>query len=453
MDVAINGGRSKIAVFVYTACFFLIGVATASAQDAEKRATLEDLTELFFSGKYEECLQRAGRQLVGLKGPSEEHEVHLFVLGGSYHYSGMFLKARPLLDEFMATYGEGKGDKGRLMAASYFQAANYSRLMEIEKSAAHLDAFLKKYPDAGKNPYLPFALYDRAMCHYAEAENEKALEKLKQFKTVAPESPILVMVHVLEGNVYESLFRDKEAEESYFKGLRLAGEEKNVLVESECYFYLVALLGRETIEGKLNPRLEEALKYYHQYWEKHGVNSLFAAKVAVAGLPAMRKAGKFDEGLERLSRVIASIAEIPGAPGLEAAVGSYSAAYLRDHSVEELAAHLFDSPGKRSKPLAALHRMAVIDAYEKLLNSDKAPRDGKELAALKAKVKVLYADLKAEFELKHLASYILVKVGDWIRENDKDPQGAKAYYEEILARGNFEYQSRALQGLKQLKAK
>ena len=66
-----------------------------------------------------------------------------------------------------------------------------------------------------------------------------------------------------------------------------------------------------------NPRVAEAVPYYNKFWEEYGNESHFKAKVAVAGIPGMRKVGKIEEALKRLQTVISGIAKEPGTPGLE----------------------------------------------------------------------------------------------------------------------------------------
>lgn len=179
----------------FTSRFFGAGLALAIScgssfnlmgqETAEKEP---DPLGLFFGGKYEKCIEQVAPLLPKLSKPSEKHDTHLLALGGSYHYLGFFEEARPHLDNYHSLYGEKPFDNARLIAASYFRAANYSRLQEWTRSASLFDAFLKKYPDPEKNPYLPYALFDRANCHYAESEYDAALEKItrveKKFQTL-----------------------------------------------------------------------------------------------------------------------------------------------------------------------------------------------------------------------------------------------------------------------------
>ncbi|YCM43679.1 tetratricopeptide repeat protein [Verrucomicrobiaceae bacterium 227] len=408
------------------------------------------LTSLFFNGEYEKCIEVAERMIDNLSKPSKQHDICLFVLGGSKHYTAAFVEAQPLLDEYIETYDGKDADKIRLQATLYFQAANRSRLQEWTKSASLLDAFLKKYPDPKSNLYLPFALYDRANCYYAESENDPAFDNVTRIEEEFPGVAIMESNYALKGNILESLSKPDEAETYYKKALELAETKKNDLVAGECLFYLTALVGKEKIGKTENPRVAEAVPYYNKFWDQYGSDSPFKAKVAVAGIPGMAKIGKLDEALERLQGVIADIAKSPGTPGLEEAIGSYTDAYLKSHTPTELKEHYYAFPqiDSRDKATRALLRIAIIDVFEGVLESADKENDEKLVINAKAMIEVLFNELRTEFEPKDLSNFILVKVGDFIRKKTSSPAIAKPYYEEALNRPDDQtHKYRAIFGL------
>lgn len=408
------------------------------------------LTSLFFNGEYEKCIEVAERMIGNLSKPSKPHDICLFVLGGSKHYTAEFVEAQPLLNEYVDTYGGKDADKTRIQAALYFQAANYSRLQEWTRAAGLLDAFLKKYPDARSNIYMPFALYDRANCHYAESENQEALDKVNRVESEFPGVSIMESNYALKGNILESLTKPDEAEKYYKMALELAETKKNDLVAGECLFYLTALIGKEKIGKTENPRVAEAVPYYNKFWDEYGADSPFKAKVAVAGIPGMAKIGKLDEALERLQGVIADIAKSPGTPGLEEAIGSYTDAYLKTHSPTELKEHYYSFPriDSRDKATRALLRIAIIDVFEGVLETADKEKDQKMATDAQAMIKVLFQELRTDFDPKDLSNFILVKVGDFIRKKTTNPVAAKPYYEEALNRKDDQsHKYRAIFGL------
>jgi len=408
------------------------------------------LTSLFFNGEYDKCIEVAERMIKTLTKPSKPHDICLFVLSGSKHYTAAFVEAQPLLNEYVETYGGDDADKTRIQAALYFQAANYSRLQEWTKSAGLLDAFLAKYPDPKSNLYLPFALYDRANCYYAESENEPALANVTRIEEEFPGVAIMESNFALKGNILESLNKPAEAEEYYKKALELAETKKNDLVAGESLFYLTALIGKEKIGKEENPRVAEAVPYYNKFWEEYGADSPFKAKVAVAGIPGMAKIGKLDEALERLQGVIADIAKSPGTPGLEEAIGSYTDAYLKTHTPIELKDHYYAFPriDSRDKATRALLRIAIIGVFEGVLESADKEKDEKLVVDARAMIEVLFNELRKDFDPKELTNFILVKVGDFIRSKTSTPVAAKPYYEEALARTDDQsHKYRAIFGL------
>ena len=394
------------------------------------------LTSLFFNGEYEKCIEVAEVMLPKLTSPSVQHDVCLFALGGSKHYLGEFADAQPLLDEYISTYKKSKeADDTRVQATTYFQAANRSRLQEWTKSATLLDSFLKEYSDPNTNVYYPFALFDRASCHYAEEEFEEAYKAVTTVETDFPGVSVMESNLALKGNICESMERAEEAEEYYLKALALAESKKARQVASECLFYLTALVGREQ-KGKENPRLEEAVPYYDKFWNEYSSDSPFKAKTAVAGIPAMRKAGRIDEALEKLQTVIADLAKVPGTPGLEGAIGSYTEEYLKENTPEELKNHYYDFPriDARDKATRALLRIAIIDVFDGVLADAKKEKDENKARSAQSNIDLLFKELRDAYQPKDLSNFILVKVGNFIRTKTSQPERAREYYEEALNR-------------------
>ncbi|MFT6862057.1 MAG: tetratricopeptide (TPR) repeat protein [Akkermansiaceae bacterium] len=394
------------------------------------------LTSLFFNGEYAKCIEVAKIMLPKLTNPSKQHDVCLFVLGGSKHYLGQFVDAQPLLNEYIKTYDNKDADKLRVQAASYFKAANYSRLQEWTESAKLLDAFFERYPDPKTNVYFPFALFDRANCYYAESEYDPALAKVTQIETDFPGVSVMEQNLALKGNILEGLKKPEEAEQYYLKALALAEQKKNDMVSGECLFYLTSLIGKEKIGREENPRVAEAVPYYNQFWEKYGDDSPFKAKVAVAGIPGMRKIGKIKEALERLRTVISGIAKVPNTPGLEESIGSYTEEYLKENTPEELKLHYYSFTGIDSRDMAtrALLRIAIIGVFEEVLESTDPEKEAGKARDAEAMIGVLFKELKNDFSPKDLSNFILVRVGDFIRTRTSQPQEARVYYEEALGR-------------------
>jgi tetratricopeptide (TPR) repeat protein len=401
------------------------------------------LSSLFFDGKYEICIEIAGDIIENGKAAegTPEHDLALFVLGGSYFYTGQYDKAAPLLDQHVEKYPESLF----AMSAAYFQASNVSRLQFWSKAAKLLDAFLEKYKDDPNKAYIPLALYDRSNAHFAEEENEPALEKTDRIIKEFPDSPVTDQAYNLRGNVLQNLDRRDEAESSYLKAIEIAETRGNDGIAGEALYYLTALLGEHKKGGEPGPRLKDAVPFADKYWEQYAEGSPYRPQVAVAQMHAMEAVGRGEEALERLQKVISDMAKLPEAVGLEEAINSYTEFYLEKHTPEQLKDHYYEFPDVRMQDRAAraLLRIAIIGVFENVANNDEDPE--KQRAA-QAMITVLFQNLKADFDLKDLSNYILVKLGDYLRANTATPREAIPFYDEALSRQDQAYRFQALSG-------
>ena len=398
------------------------------------------LTSLFYEGEYKKCIEVASVMVDALPAGSLEHDICLHVLGGSYYYEGDYQKAQPLLDEHAEKYAQSKFRQ----AALYFQASNLSRLQFWGKAAKLLDAFFEAYPDASQNVFFPFALFDRANCHYAENEYEPALEKLNQLEKDFPTAEVMDMAYNLKGNVLQTEEKFDEAETCYKKALELAERRENRGVISEALYYLVAMLGEKMRGKEENPRIKEAVPFADKFWELYP-DSPYKTQVAVSQIYAMDAVGRGEEGLERLRDVIGDMASDQGAVGLEEAINSYTKAYLDKHTPEELKEHYYAFPKIKAgdKPARALLRIAVIGVFEDLLKGSESDDDKRNAEAM---IKVLFQELKRDFVPKDLSNYILVRLGDYLRTRTSAPREALPYFDEALNRTDKSYRFPALFG-------
>lgn len=399
------------------------------------------LTSLFFEGEYETCISVANEMLPKVSEGSKEHDICLYVLGGSYYYTGQYDKAQPLLDQHVEKYPKSQFEQ----AALYFQASNVSRLQYWGKAASLLDKFFEKHSDPSKNVYFAFALFDRANCHYALNENPPALDKLTRLETEFPKADMIDMAYNLKGNILQSDGNRAEAETYYKKALELAERRDNKIVAGESLFYLVSLLGQKDVGKEGNPRLKEAVPYADKFWKQYP-DSPYKAQMAVSQVFALNSAGRDEEALNRLRDVIAQMANDARAAGLEEAINSYTEVYLAKHSVEDLKNHYYNFPGigSQNKAALALLRIALIGVSEDQLK--KAGEDKNAIAQAEARIKVLFQELKRDFDVKVLSNYILVRTGDFLREKTSAPRQAIPYYDEALSRQDQSFRFAALFG-------
>lgn len=401
------------------------------------------LSSLFFSGKYEESIEIAS-DIIENKRVEEgtpDHDFALFVLGGSYFYTGQYDKAAPFLDKHVETYPESSF----AMSVAYFQASNTYRLQYWKKAATQLDAFISKYKDDPNQAYMPMALYDRANTHYSEEEMEAAMEKIDRLINEYPDSPLTDQAQNLKGNVLEGEGKIEDAKAAYIKAFENAEASGNGDVAGESLYYLIALLAGDKSTEDADARYKEAVTYSDKYWEKYADGSPYKAQVAVAQVPALTAQGRNEDALKRLQTVISDMAKMAEAVGLEAAINSYTEAYLENHTPDQLKEHYynFDGISIQDKVARALLRIAVIGVFEGVMANAEDETKKREA---KAMIQVLFQNLKTEFDLKDLSNYILVKLGDYLRTNTSAPREAIPYYDEALSRQDQAYRFGALLG-------
>jgi len=391
------------------------------------------LSSLFFGGEYEKSLEVATFMIDKLSKGTPQHDICLFVLGGSHFYLGHFEKAQPFLDQHVEEYPESK----LIMHSEYFQASNLTRLQYWEKAAKLLDAFLTKYPEPGKNIYLPNALYDRANCHFSESEYPPALVLLDRLEKEYSENVVIDMAYNMKGNIFESTAKLEDAEKYYNLALDISEKRENKLVAGEALSYLVGMLGIEKRDKKPNPRIKDAVPFYDKFMKEYP-NSPYKPQVVVYGMPAMKAVERTDEALENLQAVISDLAGHENQSFLEECVNAFSKAFLekKGNTPEKLKELYYNFPGidLANKRTLALLRIAIIGVYETEIQKAITQKDEALQSKYQSGIKILFQDLRTEFNPKELTNFVLLKVGDYLREKTSAPKQAVPYYEELLSR-------------------
>ncbi len=401
------------------------------------------LSALFFEGNYEAAIEIAADIINNNKAEdgTPEHDLALFVLAGSYFYTGQYDLADPLLNQHVEKYPKSMFAP----SAAYFQASNAGRLQFWAKAGRLLDGFLARSAEDANPALIPLALYDRANAHYSEDQPKEALEKIGRIIKEFPDSPVTDQAYNLRGNVHQGEGDLKKAETAYLKALELAEARGNNGVAGEALYYLITLLGDQPEGEDPSARLSEAVPYADKYWKQYAENSPYRAQVAVAQIRALDSVGRGDEGLEKLREVISTMAKSQEAAGLEAAINSYTEVYLAKHTPDELKEHYYNFPGISSQDRAAraLLRIAVIGVFEQVAADSE---DENKKRSANAMIQVLFQNLKTDFDLKDLSNYILVKLGDYLRANTSAPREAIPYYDEALSRQDQSHRFAALLG-------
>ena len=406
------------------------------------------LSSLFFAGKYEKSLKIAESFIDVLPKETEQHDMCLFVLGGSYFYLGRFDEAQPFIDQHIAEYPESR----LAMHSRYYQASNQTRIQDWDKASDSLDKFLADYSEPAKNIYTPNALYDRASCHFSASEYEPALELLKRLEEEFPKSSTIDMAYTMRGNIHESMADFEDAEKYYMQAFDKAEERNNDSVAGEALSYLVGMLATQKGPDKdnPNPRLKDAVPFYDQFMEKYS-STPFKPQVVVYGMAAMKAVGREDEGLKNLQGVISELAGDERQFFLEETVNAFSDFFLQKegNTPEQLKELYYSFPDIdfSNKRVQALLRVAIIGVFEEQIKTAAANENKDLVLKYSSGIKALFKDLKGEFDPKQLTNLILIRVGDYLRVKTSAPKQALPYYEELLNRDDKSGEFKARLGI------
>lgn len=393
------------------------------------------LSSLFFAGEYTKSLEVAESMIDIVPKETEQHDVCLFVMGGSNFYLGRFDVAQPFIDDHIKQYPKSK----LIMHSKYYQASNQTRMQLWDKAAELLDAFLAEYPEPGKNIYMPIALYDRANCHFSSEENDQALVVLDRLIGEFPQSSTIDMAYNMKGNILESKAEFDEAEKYYLLALEKAEARKNDSVAAEALSYLVGMLASQKGPDKDNPlpRLKDAIPHYDKFMENYK-DTPFKSQVVVYGMPALKAAGREQESLDNLQSVISELAGKEQQYFLEESINAFSDFFLqKEGNTPEMLKDLyytFPDIELSNKRVLAMLRVAVIGVFNDQLEKAEADEDKDLAMKYNANINALFKDLKATFDPKELTNFVLVSIGDYLRTKSAAPKQALPYYEELLSR-------------------
>ena len=401
------------------------------------------LSSMFFTGKYKKSLQLAQGMLDTIEKGTKQYDMCLFVLGGSHFYLGNYEEAQTSIDQHVKEYP--KSDF--IMHSEYFQGSNLTRLQYFKKAATLLDAFIGKYNDPSINIYMPNALYDRANCNFIENENESAMVVLNRIEDDFKNSSVVDTAYNMKANIFESDGNAEKAEQYYIKALETAEKNNNNIVAGEALSNLIGMIGAETLNKKPNPRIQDALPYYDKFMKNYA-DSPYKPQAIVYGMDAMIAAGRGVEGLENLEGMITELAGRQRQPFLEECVNAYSDTFLliEGNTPAKLKQKYYNFPGidLNNKRTLALLRIALIGIFEDQLKTAVKAKDEDLVIRYEADIKVLFNDLKGQFKPKDLTNFVLIRVGDYLREKTSAPKQALPYYEALRARadkGDLEFKA------------
>ena len=382
------------------------------------------MEQLFRRGDYKRCIEIASEILPKLNKGTPQHDLCLFVLGGSNYYEGKYEDADVRLGEHNADYPKSPF----VEESSYYHGGNKVKLLEWEKASPLLDAWLGKYPDSGLRP---FAILDRATCHFAMDELDPCLAKLDEIEQRFSESAVYDRSLNLRGDVLQAKKEWAAAEVSYKKGKALAEQNGNVGVAAEALSQLVPVaIAQENYLG--------AAGYYDEFIAGHPESYLEPLVVATA-LDALKEesVGRGQEGLDKLEDMIDRLGQQQNAD-LEKAMAKYSEVAVELNGAEPTIDKLKLMARKGFQPDAVkawllVTRIGVIEE-----EMEKGAKANAEIAAA-------FEELQ-RFDKKALAPYVIARIGDFLRLGGQSAESVP-WFEEILTRPGIDAKDYAYNAL------
>jgi len=384
------------------------------------------LEYLFRAGEFVRCIEIATPMKDKLAKGSKQHDLCIFVLGGSYYFEGQYKEAEPELDAHVTAYPTSD----YIAESSYYQASNQVKLLAWGKASGLLDEWLKKYKE---NPLRPLALLDRAICHYAIDELDETIVMVTEIETKYPNHDILDRGLNLRGDVYVAKNMHKEAYDSYIAAKKLATSQGDSATVAESLTQLIAtcatLADAIDDDDKAKVVYTEATGYYDDFIQGHGGHYLEPQAVANA-LPPLIKVGRGQDGLTKMEQMIVRLSDEKSLD-LEKAVTTYAANYIVNYEKspkggpETLLARLKEWPkeaGNLDLAVRAWLMITGIDVMEEKKYFKEPP----------ARVEVLFNELMG-MDLTELAPYVLARIITNLQAKGQAGRALK-FADEIISR-------------------
>ncbi len=395
------------------------------------------LQSLFRNRKYEVCLEIADKVRLNFPLGDPNRELAEFIYGASLYYLNRQEEAEPVLADHVKEYpGSANRESSR-----FFQASNKIILGKYGAAGPLLDSFLQDYTSS---PFKDQALFDRATCYYIqESDYVSTLQKLDQLKQEHPTSAILDRAHILTGDTLRAMAANPEEgkEEDDYKNQAIAAylEAKDVAerlehsdVRAEALFKLV------DVETELE-MWAEAVQHYDAFFPKH-VGNYWEPQISVFGMDALQQAGRADDGLTQLEKMIVELAkDDTKVELLSQSIGSYQSASIENRGYQPTIAkydELITGGNTTLQTQLLIHKIMVYQEEKKKVGKDNPA----EVARVDTSIGEVFDKLK-DYEMEVLSDIALKAIGENFEKTN--PFQAKPFFEELLLRDNDLYKAPA----------
>ena len=386
------------------------------------------LGQLFKDRKYDAALALAGTVRDTMPPASPQRELPDFVSAGSLYYLGRYPAAEKEFADHVKNYPESKfGESIR-----YFQAANLVKLGRWSDAASKLDAFLKDFP---KSIYTDTALYERATAHFyggGDTELSSALAKLDRVAKEFPDSQVADSAQLLRGDILLRQEKTDAATKAYQEAMTIAEKLDHSPVEGAALAQLVSVSAQAGDNAK-------TLEYFERFEKDFSDNSQRALTLVTA-LPALKEAGRSEEGLSKMEEIIKNLGSMPDSEEMEKVVNTYAQEYIEVKGADALIDRIreLEKDVVGNVPLVAWLTMARIRVLEDPANKDAFKQR-------EARIKVAYNDIQT-LPKDQLANSIKDQVGrNLVRQGNIEL--ARPWFQAVIDGNLVDYKDSAVLGL------
>ncbi len=388
------------------------------------------LQSLFSSGDYQQVIGICESVRERHEPGAQERELADHLYGISLYYVKRYDEAEDALDLFVKHYP--KSDN--LEPTRYFQASNQVILTKFRTGGELLDAFLADYPDSR---YLDLALSDRAICYYNLEEYDKCVATVDKLAAARPDSRVLDRALNLKGDALSNSEDIEGAKAAYLAAASAAKTRENKETAAEG-------LARATDMATRLEQYEEAAGIYDTFFPDYA-GTYWEPQISVFGMDALEKVDRAEDGLTQLEKMINMMGNQPPQEQdlqlLREAIGSYSAASVRNRGAEPTIQNLDSFPGldPDNKALITWLKIQKVIVLQQLRGQAKP--DSPERKAMQDRIAGVFEELRL-FPKKDLSDYALQQIGLYL-SGTENPFLAVPYFEELLNRDNDEFKAPA----------
>ncbi len=401
------------------------------------------LQSLFSSGKYDQVIQICEAVRERSKLGDAVRELPDALYGVALYSLGRYEEAQTVLDDHVKTY---KDSPNREMVM-YYRANNRMIMGDYRQAADLAQEFLEAFPDSKQ--FGDLTLSDLALCRYNLEDYTAAVAAVEKLEESYPQSQTLDRSLNIKGDAFAVRSGEQEEEEeikalldqaleTYRKAidvgrsLEASGKDeafhKEAVAESTAKAVDI-LVGAE--------KWDEAVALYDSFFPSYA-KTRFEPQISVYSMEALEKAGRGEDGLTQLEKMINVLGNQPPEEQdlelLRQCIGSYSEASVRVRGAEKTLSTLGNFPDLDPNNQALLTWLKMQKVIVLQGMRDEVKKGSPEYESIIQQIDTEFREMD-QFDVKALSEIALKMIGDYLSGSD-NPFLAVRYYEELLLRDN-----------------